>query len=696
MEDTVAAPDIARFKEHVATFLSQTQAARVLSERCRDYVNNHQWTKEEEERLRSRGQAPIKINRIAPKVRGLKGLLVQRKTDPKAYPRTQAHEEAAHAVTDALRFVADNTDFDETKLAVAEDVFVEGYGGAIVPVRRAGGEIAIETKRIPWDRIYFDPHSRRHDFKDARYLGVILWMDVGTARDQFGDKVDMVAAGEGLEDETFDDRPRWVEGTDRRKRIRIAQEFYRQGGAWHTCVFSGDVFLMDPQPSPYLDEDDEPICPIELASAYIDRDNDRFGEVAYWLDLQDEINHRRSKALYLLSVRQTKARKGALESMGGIDALKRELSKANGHVEYTGDNDSFEILETGDMAKAQFDLLQHATAEMDAVGFNAQLAGERQGNLSGKAILALQGQGANEVLDLFNRINGWEKRIYRQIWLRVRQFWTAEKWIRVTDDERNLRWAGFNVPITVAQALHEKAEDESVDEFTRKRAAMTLQAMMQAQDPRLGRVITIKNPVAELEVDIILEQALDSVNIQQEQFEMLAKIAQADGTGRISLADLLRLSELRDKDQLIAKIEDREKAAMEAAQQQAAQEVQQAQAERESKLEHDLLVNERQAEHKRDLAMIEIAAEERKAMITRDTDTHRATVSKDVSPIVQIPDAPILVESMDNLAASNRDVATAERDASVTDAAGFDALLAELRRPREVVRDGEGRVVGLG
>ena len=33
-------------------------------------------------------------------------------------------------------------------------------------------------------------------------------------------------------------------------------------------------------------------------------------------------------------------------------------------------------------------------------------------------------------------------RLHEATWLRIRQFWTSEKWIRVTDDEKNTRWVG--------------------------------------------------------------------------------------------------------------------------------------------------------------------------------------------------------------------------------------------------------------
>ena len=135
MVDRNLSPDdeLQVLRKQVDDFLTDTEEARRMSERDRDYYDNFQWTAHEEAKLRSRNQAPIVVNRIKPKVEGLKGLLGIRNSDPKAYPRTQKHEETSHAVTDALRFVADNNEFnDNIKQNVAEDFFIEGYGGAIV------------------------------------------------------------------------------------------------------------------------------------------------------------------------------------------------------------------------------------------------------------------------------------------------------------------------------------------------------------------------------------------------------------------------------------------------------------------------------------------------------------------------------------------------------------------------------------
>jgi len=580
-------------KEQVEQFIEDTDIARRVSQQCRDYFDHKQWTANEERKLRARRQAPIVVNRIKPKVEGLVGLYELRKTDPKAYPRTQKHEKAAHVVTDALRFVAENNSFDMTRLDVAEEFFVEGYGGVIVDIKDSARGPEILLNHIPWDRIYFDSHSRKKDFKDARFMGIWLWMEEDQAKDTFKisqTKIDEMTNFTLDGEQTNSDRPRWADKRGDRKRVRVAMHFFIKKGRWKLFIFSGDTTIRAEKDSPFVDEDGLPINPIELVGANIDRDNDRYGEVKGFLSQQDEINHRRSKFLHLNSTERTFGNDNAIQD---VDAAKKELAKPDGHLKIKGAaklNEDFGILQTSEMSSAQFALYQDAKADIDAVSFNAQLAGDRQqGDLSGKAIGKLQEAGTIELNRQYALLRAWEKRIYTQIWFRVKQFWNEEKWIRITDDQDDLRWVGFNSQVTAETLLLEGIEDESSSVESRQQSAQILQLLTQTQNPRLQEVVEVRNDTSELDVDIIIDQSFDVINVQQEQFEMLTQFASGSD---IDILELIELSQLRGKDELIQKIERRRREASQANQQAIQQESQLDQAERATE------VGKKQAETK--------------------------------------------------------------------------------------------------
>lgn len=557
------------WSETVTDFLNNTQDARMLSERCRDYYDGKQWTPEQVQALKKRKQAPIVNNRIKIKLNGLLGLTSVRKGDPKAYPRNVEHDSnSAEACTDALRFASDKCVLNSTFLECADNFFCEGYTGVnVVTETSPNGETDVVVDHIPWDRIFFDPFSRKHDFSDAGGKGFAIWMDESDLKATFPDAdPDAWNITAGQLSDTLEDRPKWYYNQGKRRRFLVLTHYRKINGTWALAIYTQGGFLVKPFPSPYVDEWGTPECPIELEHAYIDRDNNRYGEIASFLDLQDEINHRRSKALFLLSQRQTFGNRGAVKD---IAKAKRELAKPDGHlsVDQGEFNKDFGILPTGEMAQGQLDLLVEAKAEMDAGSFNAQLSGERQvGELSGVAIMRLQNAGMTDIIKLFENFGSFKLRVYKQMWCRIRQSWTAEKWVRVTDDEDKLRWVGFNIDQTFKEQLQEIMDDESKPHALRLGAAAQMIALERAGpegEQQLSTVVKTKNRVAELDMDIILDEAYDTANVSQEQLDAILKYGIQGG---LDIIDLLELSNITGKEKLIEKINNRKQEAAKAAQ----------------------------------------------------------------------------------------------------------------------------------
>lgn len=551
-----------------------TQEERARSERDRDYYDHKQLTADQLAVLSERKQAPVIINYIQKKINFLLGAERQTRQDPKAYPRTPLHEDAAHAASDAIRYVTENQNFDVTSSDCFEDMLVEGIGVCIVEVKpKSLDDYEITVSRIPWDRFFRDPHSREKDFSDANYLGFIRWMDYKEAEDlakRYKKELDYTSDTSGMFGETEDDRPAYKTWSDSsRKRTKISYIWYLEGGKWMHAIYTKAGMIWEGE-SPYLDEDGQPDCPIEAQSPMVDRQNCRYGYARLMISQQDAINKRESKSLHLLSQRQTWAKKGVL----GRDPRKNkaELAKPDGHVEVEQNAEfgkDFGILDTGDMALGQFQLLQEAKRDLDNLAQTGSVASESV--QSGRALEARSQSGQIELTPFTDAHKQWKKRVYRAIWNRVRQFWQAEKWVRITDDENNLKWVGLNVPVTQAEQMVMEQTKLSQAEV-RQRFGNELQMAMQ-QNPMLAQPVQMDNVVAELDVDIIIDEAPDLINIQAEQFEMIASIASQRGD--IPTPMLIRMSSLRNKDQILDELEgdDQQKAAI-AQQQQQMQQVQ--------------------------------------------------------------------------------------------------------------------------
>lgn len=501
-----------------------TADARNESERDRDYYDGYQHTTEEETKLKKRGQPVVTINRIKPKVDFLKGQEQQRRMVPRAFPRNPADEEGASAATDAIRFVLDESKWDRVRSACFDNHVIEGACGVDVSVyQKKDGDYCIDVKQIPWDRMWGDLYSRMRDWSDGNHKGQYVWMDLDEALAKWPDKKDILEATLATEvsniGETYNDVPRTRWADPKRKRIRIVECWSKEGDKYFLSKYTKGGMLKREE-SPYLNEDGESDDSFVFGSCNIDRDGNRYGVVRQWISIQDEINKRRSKAMHLMNVRQTYGN----QSIGDKNKVRNELAKPDGHVEMAGGakfGEDFGIVPTSDMATAQFQLLQEAKAEIDAVGVNAALSGNEGRNMSGRALMARSEQGLAELEPVYDAFAQFQHDVYRKVWNRIRQFWTEEKWIRVTDDERNVKFVGLNQPLTLGEQLLE--EFKKSPEATPEAIA---QAEQQAQmDPRMKQVVGTKNNVAELDVDIVLDDVPASATLEVETFESLMQLA---------------------------------------------------------------------------------------------------------------------------------------------------------------------------
>lgn len=492
---------------------------RKEAEQARDYYDGNHWTSEERSTLKKRKQPCITDNRLADKVLYLLGLERKTRTDPKAYPRTPQDEGSAEAATDAIRYVFDLNDFQQVRSAVFEYMLVEGVGAAEV-VRDEGKE---RIRKIRWDRFYADPHSMELDYSDATFLGIITWFDQARLINRYPEKKEMIegciSEAQRTYVDTYDDKPETKRFFDmRRRRIQVFEHYYWSAGKWMRAVFMKGGYLEDPAPSPYLDENGKPECAIYAQAAFRDRDGDPYGVVRRYKDLQDEINKRRSKALHALNARRVTADRGAVEN---VDKARVEVQRPDGYLEVTPGM-RFDVEASTDIGMSQFNLLQDAIQSLSTTGPNAALQGQ-SGDISGRAKQLDQEGGAIQIGALFDQIRHFQKRIARATWNRVRQFWDEETWIRVTDDEQKLKFVGLNVPVTLGEQKMQELMSLGASPEEAQQAAAAI-----ARNPSMRQVVFRKNDVAQMHVDVIIEEAPDTVTLQQEQFAELVQLSQAN------------------------------------------------------------------------------------------------------------------------------------------------------------------------
>ncbi len=181
------------------------------------------------------------------------GLEKQTRKDPKAFPRNPQDEDSARAATDAIRFVCDDSNWDDVRSKAAKNIAIQGTGIAFIGVKQTRSGFDPDIRRIAWDRFYYDPHSAEDDFEDAKFKGIVVWMDLDDAIAAYPEGKDALTDTwrQAQGSETYDDKPKWNMWADhKRRRVRVCEHYYRDAEGWKYCIFTKAGFVVEPQPSP--------------------------------------------------------------------------------------------------------------------------------------------------------------------------------------------------------------------------------------------------------------------------------------------------------------------------------------------------------------------------------------------------------------------------------------------------------------
>jgi len=131
-----------------------------------------QWTIEQEEVLKSRGQAPIVVNRIHPAVETAKAMITANRPMFRVAAREDSDNKVAQVFSALLSYMHDISDGRQVIRDVVDDYYVTGLGYVLVyqdPMMDMGkGEVCMHSID-PLD-VYIDPNSRNRYFDDAENI----------------------------------------------------------------------------------------------------------------------------------------------------------------------------------------------------------------------------------------------------------------------------------------------------------------------------------------------------------------------------------------------------------------------------------------------------------------------------------------------------------------------------------------------
>jgi hypothetical protein len=463
-----------------------------------DFYDNLQWDENDAQDLRARGQMPLVYNEIAPMVDWIIGTERRMRVDWSVLPRTEDDVQAADVKTKVLKYVSDINRVGFARSRAFADAIKCGVGWMDDGSRDDPTQDALYSKYEDWRNVLYDSASYELDLSDARYLFRWRWVDEDVAMAMFPDRKDKVREAvenaDGFDTEDLGDV--WfmgekLEPTGRlngmgsasmldtqRRRVKLYECQYRMPamskivddgpmkGAFlnegdnvlaqhvqangstivdrmvmrvHFAVFT-EAALLSMGPSPYR-HNRFSLTPVWCYRR--GRDRLPYGVIRRVRDIQQDLNKRASKALFMLNTNQIIADEGAVADK---NIARDEADRPDGYIEKKAGKE-FTIRRDTDAATGQLQMMTLAAQSIQkTASVNNENLGRQTNAVSGAAIEKRQEQGAVGTTEPFdNQLFAVQVQGEKMLSL-AEQFYTEEKVIRLTGAKNKIEWVRINQP----------------------------------------------------------------------------------------------------------------------------------------------------------------------------------------------------------------------------------------------------------
>ena len=515
------------------------------------YDGDH-WTAEEISKLQEYGQPPIVINKLASKVDNLAGSEVAGRTRILYRSRSgqPQEEETARALSDLALYIAERNDQPLELSQVFRAGLVTGIGWLDIGVE-ADPENAEQAPHIfnrceDELRVVWDPLTMRQDFSDARFVCRERWLDRDDLQQLFPEKASAAAQllnQPQLNTHTYGQGPGIAYSNTAGDKLRVVEVQYKKSEKQYTLqhpdgrltrtfdakyakaqgvpvtsafvprvyvVYFTDNLLLSQQPLPYQHGGFSLVPYVFKRSR---TDGRPYGIVKSAIDPQKELNKRRSKAMHLLNTAQVIADIDAVEDPY---KLAREAARPDGMI-LKRPGKELKIVRNSDLAQSQVAVMDQAARDIQEVmGVFDETIGKQSNATSGLAIQQRQMAGTLNQMFAFDALRRTKRMLGSQLLALMRQYFTAEMVIRITDDMEAPRQLHLN---------RQHSEDE----------------------------VSVENDITIGTFDVYVEEVRDVLSSQELEIQQLNMLLNAGVP--IPPHVLVEATSLRNKDALLAALQ---------------------------------------------------------------------------------------------------------------------------------------------
>jgi hypothetical protein len=533
-----------------------------------DYYDNDQWSESDAEELRERGQAPICYNVITQSINWVIGSEKRGRSDFKVLPRGKEDAKPAQKKTQLMKYLSDvnRTPFNRSRSF--EDAVKVGLGWIESGVTERDNGEPIYNRYESWRNMLYDSASTEFDLSDARYVIRVKWVDLDVAIAMFPQRAALLersastserygtdlANGDEIMDFAEDEMDSLGRGMSdysvERRRVRMIEVWFRKPENVQKIVAGqrqGEVFdEQDPNHQALVDAGQSVVASRMMMTmnlcimttsgmCYVGRspykhnkfpfipvwgyrrgrDNLPYGMIRAMRDIQDDVNKRASKALFILSTNKIIMDEGAVDN---IADLMEEASRPDGVI-IKKHGKELTLNVDRELAPAHLQIMSQSINMIQSVsGVTDEQMGKTTNAKSGVAIQARQDQGSKSTSKLFDNLR-YAFQCDGEITLSLcEQYFTEQKQFRITNQRGTPEFVDVNDGLPENDITRTQADFIISDSEWRA-------SLRQAQAQQLAEMMPTLPPNVQLVLLDLLIEELDLPNGE----EMVKRIRQITG-----------------------------------------------------------------------------------------------------------------------------------------------------------------------
>ena len=540
-----------------------------------DMYDNIQWTEEDAQTLKDRGQLPLVFNVIATTLDWVIGSEKRSRTDFKVLPRRKEDGEPAKKKSELLKYLSDvnRTPFEVSR--GFQDASKVGVGWMEDGWQGDEEGEPIFSRYESWRNILWDSTATKLDLEDGRFICRSKWLDLDVAcamfpkrkallsrsvddannfigLDAYGDfamdQIELENQGRGETSRTSDRVTGW-----QRQRLRVIEMWFKMPATVQKMrggMFSSEIYdAFSPGHTEAIENGEAEIVEKPMMRMYValfttagllwlsaspyrhnrfpftpiwnkrrGRDGMPYGIIRNIRDLQVDINKRASKALHILSTNKIIMEAGAVDD---VDEMLEEASRPDGVIVK---NAGKELVLNADRDLSQWHLelmSRNINMVQQVGGVTDENLGRSTNAVSGIAIQARQEQGALATAGLFDNLRFCQQVRGEKLLSVMEQFMSEEKQFRITNSRGAPEYVKVNDGLPENDIIRTKADYVISEEDWR---ASVRQAQVAELLDLLGKLAPVAPQVVMVSLDLIVE----SMDIPQRD-ELVKRIRQVTG-----------------------------------------------------------------------------------------------------------------------------------------------------------------------